>query len=543
MSDDFAMSEESAVDAYTALHAREYPHLIGYARLRTADPALAADLVAEAHFHVWQRIHGGARIEDIRAYLRTTIRDLAATAEADPARRIPRDPQDDPRAGTRASAEGAEASEPGGYVDLLARILNQLPQRWVQALWLAEAENQSPGAIAKTVGGKEDTAAVLLNRARGGLRQAFLSEIPGAPEDPLCFAYRERMPAVIRGEATGDQVREVEGHLPHCPDCQDRMALLTRSDDRLSALIGPALLTFLAGDSATFLRPLVGVGAAGTGANTGSPEPTPSPMRRLLRGRVGMTGPVAATAAGVAAAAVAGAAVAAGFVLAGDDSAAAPHQVEAASRTTGGTSEQSLPQGGAPTEEAPSGTGGASSTSPAAGSTAPSSSGIPAPGTTGASTPGQPVPPRTAASISAPPSSSLPGTGPASGTPAPSMSAPPTTGSPTPGTPTPPPTTGSPTQPSGPPPSSPAPSSPAPSSPAPSSPGPASPPPSSPGTGPPSPTAEPSSGSPSSSTTAPGTTPPPSDSSAPSSEPGTSSASAQPTEPTPTPTEREHRDR
>ncbi|MFH8568472.1 zf-HC2 domain-containing protein [Streptomyces sp. NPDC017993] len=536
MSDDFAMSEKSAVDAYTALHAREYPHLIGYARLQTPDPALAADLVAEAHFHVWKRIHGGARIDDVRAYLRTTIRDLAATAEADPARRIPRAPQDGrPRPGTRSSADGAEASEPGGYVDLLARILNRLPQRWVQALWLAEAENQPPAAVAKAVGGKQDTTTVLLNRARGGLRQAFLSEIPGAPGDPLCFAYWERMPAVIRGEATGDQAREVEGHLPHCQDCQDRMALLTRSDDRLSALIGPALLVFLAGGSATFLLPLVGVGAVGTGADAGSPEPTPSPLRRLLSGRVGMTGPVAATAAGVAAAAVAGAAVAAGFVLAGDDSAASPHQVEAASKTEGRTPEQSVPQGGAPTDEAPTGTGGASGTSPATGSTSPSSSGAPAPGTTAGSTPGQPVSPRSATSISAPPSSSLPGTGPASGTPAPGTSAPPPTftGSPTPGSPTPPPpATGSPT----PPPSSAPPSSPPPSSPAPSSP-----PPSSPSTGPTSPTAEPSSGSPSPSTTAPGSTPPPSDSSAPSSEPGTSSASAQPTEPTPTPTEPERR--
>ncbi|MFF9478787.1 sigma factor [Streptomyces sp. NPDC014733] len=314
----------SAVDVYTELYAQEHPRLVGYARSLIANAWLAEDVVAEAHFRVWRRINGGHHIDNVPAYLRTTIRHLASSAGSDAAREVPRDPEDGQAWPETVTVGGATPPEDPAqrvaYVDQLARVLDQLPHRWVKALWLAEAEGQPLEAVGKAIGAGKGATAVLLHRAREGMRQAFLRGLPGSPEADACGTHWERMPAYLRGEATARQADGIATHLPDCADCRDRLALLTRANHRLPALTGPALLVFLAGGSAKFLLPLLGAGA-GAGAAAAASGTTPAPgsvlgaLRRLLRIR---SGPAAATAAGVAVVAVAGAAMAAGYVLTDD---------------------------------------------------------------------------------------------------------------------------------------------------------------------------------------------------------------------------------
>ncbi|MEU7186799.1 sigma factor [Streptomyces sp. NPDC045369] len=333
MSEASAGSPASAADDYTRLYEREHPRLVAYARSLTTSAWLAEDLVAEAHFRVWRRIRSGHRIDNVPAYLRTTIRHLASAVGAAAAREIPQDPEDGQAwAGTGPAAEHADPAQRVAYVDLLARVMGRLPQRWVTALWLAEAEDQPLEAVGKAIGAGKGATAVLLHRAREGMRQAFLGSVPGTPDDPACEVHWQRMPAYVRGEATAKQADGVTGHLADCPDCRARMALLTRANDRLPALTGPALLVLLAGGSAKFLLPLAGAGAAaaggahaaGSGAATSVQKALTAvqkSVRHLLRGQIGQAGPVAATAAGVGVAVVAGVAVAAGIALTGGDAA------------------------------------------------------------------------------------------------------------------------------------------------------------------------------------------------------------------------------
>lgn len=335
MSDASAVSEASAADAYTRLYEREHPRLVGYARSLTTNSWLAEDLVAEAHFRVWRRIRAGHRIDNVPAYLRTTIRHLASAVGAAAARETPRDPEGGqawPEAGP--AAESADPAQRVAYTDLLARVMGQLPQRWVTALWLAEAEDQPLDAVGKAIGAGKGATAVLLHRAREGMRQAFLSAVPGTPDNPACERHWDRMPAFVRGEATAKQADRVTDHAAGCADCRARMALLTRANHRLPALTGPALLVLLAGGSAKFLLPLAGAGTAaaagghpaGTGTLTSVQKTLASVQKsvgHLLRGQIGQAGPVAATVAGVGVAAVAGAAVAAGIALTGHDAPAA----------------------------------------------------------------------------------------------------------------------------------------------------------------------------------------------------------------------------
>ncbi|WP_055531549.1 sigma factor [Streptomyces graminilatus] len=264
----------SATDAYARIYEEQQPRLVAYARSLTKCGWAAEDLVAEAHFRVWRRLSAGHEIDNVPAYLMTTVRHLAATtAGSGPARETPHDPQDpcDPRGGPeraeRVISQSRHTEDPAeqvSSVDLLVRVLGQLPDRWVKALWLAEAEGQPLAAIGPQIGTgtKEGATAVLLHRAREGMRQAFLREQPGVPGNTACQPYWVRMPAYVRGTATRRQSDQILAHTDTCDDCRHRLALLMRTNDRLPALVGPALLVLLVGGTGKYLLSLTAASAA-----------------------------------------------------------------------------------------------------------------------------------------------------------------------------------------------------------------------------------------------------------------------------------------
>ncbi|WP_329336021.1 sigma-70 family RNA polymerase sigma factor [Streptomyces sp. NBC_00663] len=254
--------------SYARIYEEQQPRLVAYARSLTRNSWTAEDLVAEAHFRVWRRLSEGHEIDNVPAYLMTTVRNLATAAAGTAVRETPRDPHSDER--VVVPAQGTPAQAPGGgdpaeqvsSVDLLVRVLGQLPERWVKALWLAEAEGQPLAAIGPQVGTKEGATAVLLHRAREGMRQAYLRVQAGAPDDPACQVHWARMPAYVRGTATERQSERLLGHVDTCDDCRARLAALMTANDRLPALVGPALLVFVAGGAGKYL--LAGA-AGGTG--------------------------------------------------------------------------------------------------------------------------------------------------------------------------------------------------------------------------------------------------------------------------------------
>ncbi|MFE2349953.1 RNA polymerase sigma factor [Kitasatospora cineracea] len=220
--------------AYTELYRRHHPGLLRYARgLTGGDPWRAEDLVAEAHLRVWRRLAAGHRIEDPRAYLATTVRHLAAA------------PVRERAAGTLPERVGGEAADPAPRVvetDRMRGLLAQLPARWARALWLSEVEGLPPGEVGDRLGLGRGAAAVLLHRAREGLRLAYLRAYPGAPRDPGCAAHW----AALAGQARGRAGRRVRRHLADCADCRGRLVLLRRVNLRLAgaaALLAALLLS------------------------------------------------------------------------------------------------------------------------------------------------------------------------------------------------------------------------------------------------------------------------------------------------------------
>lgn len=307
--------------AYARIYEAEYPRLCGYARTLTGNPWVAGDLVAEAHYSVWRRLRAGHPLgaDAIPDELTSAVRALSA------------------------GAGGWGPAQQASYLEPLVRVLDELPQRWIKVLWLAEVDGLPPEEVARRAGMTDDDAAALVERVRESVRQEFLRAQPGYPASAACGAHWERLPDHVRGADSPHQAEEIAVHIDGCRDCRGRMEQLVAADDRLPALVGPALLDLYDRGMARFLAPLVAAGgagamaAAGAGAVTsGGAHAAPSngplvssrrSMRHLVRGRVRQAGPVAVAAAAGGVLLVAGAAVMTGLALTDGGSAEAqqPH--------------------------------------------------------------------------------------------------------------------------------------------------------------------------------------------------------------------------
>src|SRR5438132_11512672 len=107
--------------AYARIYEEQQPRLGAYARSLTRNTWTAEDLVAEAHFRVWRRLSAGHEIDNVPAYLMTTVRHLA-TAAGSAVRETPRDPQSDERAGAgQVHVHAGDPAEQVSSTDPLVR--------------------------------------------------------------------------------------------------------------------------------------------------------------------------------------------------------------------------------------------------------------------------------------------------------------------------------------------------------------------------------------------------------------------------------------
>ncbi|MFS7872761.1 hypothetical protein ACEYXF_05400 [Streptomyces asiaticus] len=308
--------------AYSRIYEAEYARLCGYARTLTGNPWVAGDLVAEAHYSVWRRIRAGHPLgaDAVPAELTGAVRALSG------------------------GVGNGGPSQQASYLEPLVQVLDELPQRWVKVLWLAEVDGLPPEEVAWRAGASPDDAAALVERVRESVRQEFLRAQPGYPASAACGGHWEGLPDHVRGTDSPHQAERIAVHIDGCRDCRGRMEQLVAADDRLSALTGPALLALYDRDMARFLAPLAAagaVGAAGAGAlvTGGGAHAAPSngplvssrrSMHHLVRGQVRQAGPVAVAAAAGGVLLVAGAAVMTGLALT-DGGSAEAQQLAAAS--------------------------------------------------------------------------------------------------------------------------------------------------------------------------------------------------------------------
>jgi len=249
-------------DEYAALYREHNAGLVAYARSLTGSPAVAEDLAAEAHFRVWRRIRAGHTVENPAAYLTTTVRNLAAGLGR-AQREISRDAAELPQDPARAETAAVDPEQRASHVDLISRLLKELPERWAKALWYAEVEDLPMEAVGEHIGASAGTTAVVLTRARERLRQAFLHSQPGRPANEECEQYWKQMPTLVRATASARQTKHVLEHCEGCEDCRTRMLELTEANTRLPLLLGPALLGIVLGGGTWLLPTAAGAGAVG----------------------------------------------------------------------------------------------------------------------------------------------------------------------------------------------------------------------------------------------------------------------------------------
>ena len=138
-----------------------------------AVPSDADDLVSEAFTKILDVLRrGGGPDRAFRAYLLTTIRNLAAASNAKSRRTfLAADLEEfcDPLDPVPCTDPAVDELERARVSEAFAR----LPKRWRQVLWSVEVENQTPSELSRRYNLSRNSAAALVYRARKGLRQAY----------------------------------------------------------------------------------------------------------------------------------------------------------------------------------------------------------------------------------------------------------------------------------------------------------------------------------------------------------------------------------
>lgn len=123
-----AQASPSVTAAYVRIYEEEQPRLVAYARSLTRNTWAAEDLVSEAHFRVWRRLSAGHEIDNVPAYLMTTVRHLASSV-ASATHETPRDPQVPEQAMGTAALGGSMRPRAGpGRTGLFHRPVGTRPR-------------------------------------------------------------------------------------------------------------------------------------------------------------------------------------------------------------------------------------------------------------------------------------------------------------------------------------------------------------------------------------------------------------------------------
>lgn len=223
--------------AYGVLFHRHHSAALTYAR-GIAGPNDAEDLVAEAFAKLLSALQRDlGPTESFRPYLFTTIRRLWANTLRSRSRV---DVVDD----IATTAERRGATQPpddqAWSEEAIANAFRRLPERWREALWLANVDGYSQAEIADHLNIKANAVAALLFRSREGLRREFLAQHLATTSDRLCQSTLESLPSYVRETLPAKKTDEVAGHLEGCATCTAALTNLRAINENLGIVL-PAL--------------------------------------------------------------------------------------------------------------------------------------------------------------------------------------------------------------------------------------------------------------------------------------------------------------
>ena len=102
---------------------------------------------------------------------------------------------------------------------LTARVFGGLPERWQAVLWHTEVEGMDPHQVAPLIGLSPTGAAALWQRAREGLRAAWLHAQTAIAESPECVWAIDRIDGHAHIELSARDRYRLTAHLVDCTKC------------------------------------------------------------------------------------------------------------------------------------------------------------------------------------------------------------------------------------------------------------------------------------------------------------------------------------
>lgn len=259
-------AREGSQDAIVELWVRHYPAALSAARRTSRQPRDAEELASDAFSNMLAAFaSGGGPTGSVRAYLLTSVRNLAVTrARRSSSSEVLSDDVAVFEDGTRTTGDPMTRQT---EMSMMRQAFAALPRRWQIILWRTAVDHDRNIEIGQDLGITPNAVAALAKRARRGLRQAYLQiHLSTNGLDPGCEPFVRRLPMLaVDGTAPTD---ELAAHLATCRSCPGRLAELRRVEQQLGAMLVPAVLL----TSPTFLTPsLAGVaGAAGAAAGLGA---------------------------------------------------------------------------------------------------------------------------------------------------------------------------------------------------------------------------------------------------------------------------------
>ncbi|MEU3918220.1 ricin-type beta-trefoil lectin domain protein, partial [Streptomyces sp. NPDC029004] len=229
---------------------------------------------------------GGGPRGPWRPYLLSAVRRIAIDWAAMSRRTQPSDELDDQVDEELTGEEIALSREEGV---LVVRSFQQLPERWQTVLWYTTVKGESASTVAARLGISESGVTSLAERAREGLREAYLSvHTYGGGEDEDCARYSGPLAAVVRrrGKRPG---RELKRHLVQCAHCRRAIRDLRDLNSRLRSVLPGAVL--LGGSAGVLAAKATGAKAAlATLAAAATPvAPIPDPVTTTGAAAHGLT--------------------------------------------------------------------------------------------------------------------------------------------------------------------------------------------------------------------------------------------------------------
>ncbi|MEU3206517.1 sigma-70 family RNA polymerase sigma factor [Streptomyces cyaneofuscatus] len=238
-----AIRDGSAQGAMAELYARHRSAVLAYARSCCRDAHTAEDLAGEAFARTLEAVRsGGGPTGPWRPYLLTVVRRTAMAWTATARRSeltedVERWEEAAPQA--RDGEEFALRDEEG---DLVLRSFRALPERWQAVLWHTVVEQESAQRVGTMLGLSASGVWSLAERAREGLREAYLSEHAHGPRASVeCRRYSPLMAAAVR-RGRQPAGRRLDRHLGDCRPCRRAFRDLTEINSRLRLMLPGAVL-------------------------------------------------------------------------------------------------------------------------------------------------------------------------------------------------------------------------------------------------------------------------------------------------------------